>query len=151
VDAGDGDCRGAEQHHAAEQRVAAPEAIPGQTAQRAANHHPQVAERHDRRKRRPRHPPLAHDRRQRHAEQLIVEAVEDDGQRREEDEPLLIAGPSPVVQQTVDVERRRVRCRHASAIFSQILLAGTGGAPRTADDRGGAYKIAGWRDRHDQQ
>ena len=47
--------------------------------------------------------PLAHQRRNGDAEQLVVEAVEDDGQRRGEDEQLLIAAPLAFVEQRADV------------------------------------------------
>ena len=84
----------AEDDHAAKQRRRPPEPIAGQARDRAADHHAGVAERDDRREVAARHAPLAHHRRNDDAEQLVVDAVEDDRQRGERDEPLLVAGPA---------------------------------------------------------
>ena len=51
----------------------------------------------------PGHIPLPHQRRHGGAEQLIVEAVEDDRQRRGDDQELLVAGPLAFVEQRADV------------------------------------------------
>ena len=47
--------------------------------------------------------PVAHQRRNRAPKHLVVEAVEDDGQRGREDQQLLIAAPLPIVEHRADV------------------------------------------------
>ena len=74
--------------------LAAPEPIAGDAGDRAADHHAQIAQRDDRREGAPRDAPVRHDRRDRHAEQLVVDAVENDRQRGQEHEPPLVAAPA---------------------------------------------------------
>src|SRR6266403_1194166 len=55
-------------------------------------------------------PPLAHQRRQRGAQQLVVEAVENDRHRRREHQQLLIRAPLRVVEGRADVDRGHRGC-----------------------------------------
>ena len=67
----------------ASRAAAAAEAIAGQPRGRAADHHADEAERDDRREGAARDMPVRHDRRDGDAQQLVVDAVEDDRQRGE--------------------------------------------------------------------
>ena len=103
VDRRGGQRHRAEHRHAAEQRLSSPEAIAGKAGQRAAHHHSGIAQRHDRRERRPRDVPLLHHGRNHHAEQLIVDTVKDDGDGGEEHQPALVGARSCRVEQRADV------------------------------------------------
>jgi len=81
------------------------EAEANMLADGAADHHPDHAGGLHRHERRPRQVPLAHQRRQRRAEQLVVETVENDRRRRCSDEELLIAAPVRFVERGADVDR----------------------------------------------
>ncbi len=107
----------AEQQHRSEERRAAAVAIAGEAGGGAADHHPEVAERDDRRHRARLERPVRHDRGQGEPEQLIVEAVEDDRQRRQQDEQPLIAGPGAGVERAADVDGGSVR--HSCASVSR--------------------------------
>ena len=96
----------AEDQHAADERDASPEAIADEPRERAADHHADHPAREDRRERAARQRPVAHHRRDRDAEQLVVDTVEDDRQRRQEDEQLLPASPIAVVENLADVGLR---------------------------------------------
>ena len=68
---------------------------------------------------RARHRPVPHHRGDGDAEQLVVDAVEDDRERRQEDEELLAAAPAPVVEQVADVDR--VSTWHARSLWVRSL------------------------------
>ena len=89
-----------------EQRGAAAEAIAREAGRGAADHHAEIAERDDRREGGAWDAPLFHDRGDRHAQELVVDAVEDDGQRGEEDEPRLVASQAAAVEELTDIDGR---------------------------------------------
>ena len=89
VDEGDGGGEHAEDEDAADERDAAPEAVADDAGDGAADHHADHAAGDHRRERAARERPVAHHRRHGDAEQLVVDAIEDDGQRGQEDEQLL--------------------------------------------------------------
>ena len=103
VDRGGGHCHRAEYRHAAEQCLPATEAIAGNAGQRTSRHHSRVAQRHGRRERRPIDVPLPHHGREHHAEQLIVDTVEDDRDGGEEHQPSLVGACWCRVEQRADV------------------------------------------------
>ncbi len=106
----------AEEHDVAEQGGPPAQPIADEAPDRTADHHAEVPQRHDRRERAPRHRPLPHQRGDDDAEQLVVDAIENDGQRDEEHDPLLIAGPLPAIDQPADVHGCRAGSRTGGAI-----------------------------------
>ena len=92
----------AKNDHAGDRRSPSP-AVACEPRDGAAEHHAGIAERHDRRKRSPRHAPFAHERRDRDTKQLIVDAVEDDRERGQADDPLLITAPAAGIDDLTNI------------------------------------------------
>ena len=94
----------AERNDAPEQRAAATDAVAEVAARESPEHHAEQRGREHRCERRPWQRPLAHHRRHRRAEQLVVEPVKDDRQRRARDEQLLMEAPASFVQYRGDID-----------------------------------------------
>ena len=105
VDERGGGGQDTEDEDAADEREAAAHAIANETGERPADHHADHAGGDDRPERAARDGPVAHHRRDGDAEQLVVDAVEDDRQRRQQHEQLLPVAPMPVVEDLADVDR----------------------------------------------
>ena len=105
VDERGGGGEDAEDEDAADEREAAAHPIADEAGERAADHHADHAAGDNRPERAARHRPVAHHGRDGDAEQLVVDAVEDDRERRQQHEQLLPAAPVPVVEQVADIDR----------------------------------------------
>ena len=93
----------AEDHNAANQRKSPPETIADHARKSPAHHHPDEAQSQDRREGAARNRPVLHDRRNRHAEHLVVDTVDNDHECRHEHNELLITAPAALVECLADV------------------------------------------------
>ena len=108
----------AEDEDAADEREASAHPIADEACERAADHHADHAAREHRPERAAWHRPVPHHRGDGDAEQLVVDAVEDDRECRQEHEQLLAAAPAPVVQQLADIDW--VSAWHARSLWGQV-------------------------------
>ena len=89
----------------AKQRRAAAEAIARHARDSPADHHPQISKRDERREGAARHSPLPHQRGNDDAKELVVDAVKDDGDRSQKNQPSLVAAPRAFIKDAADVNR----------------------------------------------
>ena len=108
-----------EDEDAADEREATAHPIADEAGERAADHHADHAAREHRPELCARHRPIPHHRGDGDAQQLVVDAIEDDRERRQEYEDLLPTAPAPLVEHVADVDR--LSTWHARSLWRQVL------------------------------
>ena len=98
LDERDGDRENRERDHAGEERGAAPSTVAHHAAEQAADHHPEWAGGQRVDERGTRQSPFLDQRRDGVGQELVVDAVENDGERGAEYEQLLVPGPAPFIE-----------------------------------------------------
>ena len=122
VDEGDRGREHAKNHHAADEGDASAHAVADDAGQRSAEHHADHAARDHGSERAARHRPVTHHRRDGDAEQLVVDAVEDDRQCGEKNKEFLARAPVAAVQQLTDINRLRLMHGPLSVCHDAIAL-----------------------------